>query len=54
LGRPAHKWEDNIKMDLNEVGWGRVWAGFIWLSIRAMNTFINLRVPENAEKLLAS
>jgi hypothetical protein len=22
LGRPRHRWEDNIKMDLKEVGWG--------------------------------
>ena len=22
LGRPRHKWEDNIKMDLQEVGCG--------------------------------
>ena len=25
LGRPRHKWEDNIKMDLQEVMW--VWHG---------------------------
>jgi len=22
LGRPRHRWVDNIKMDLQEVGWG--------------------------------
>ena len=22
LGRPKRRWEDNIKMDLQEVGWG--------------------------------
>jgi hypothetical protein len=22
LGRPRHRWEDNIEMDLREVGWG--------------------------------
>jgi hypothetical protein len=22
LVRPRHKWDDNIKMDLQEVGWG--------------------------------
>ena len=22
LGRPRHRWEDNIEMDLQEVGWG--------------------------------
>jgi len=26
LGRPRHRWEDNIKMDLQEVGWG-AWTG---------------------------
>jgi hypothetical protein len=25
-----HKWEDNNKMDLQEVGW-RSWTGLIWL-----------------------
>jgi hypothetical protein len=24
LGRPGHRWEDNIKMDLREVGFGEV------------------------------
>jgi hypothetical protein len=23
LGRPGRRWEDNIKIDLREVGWGR-------------------------------
>jgi hypothetical protein len=23
LGRPRRRWEDNIKMDLREIGWGR-------------------------------
>jgi hypothetical protein len=32
LGRPRRRWEDNIKMDLQEVGWG-AWAGLIWLRI---------------------
>ena len=30
LGRPRHRWEDNIKMDLQEMGMG-AWTGFIWL-----------------------
>ena len=25
LGRPRRRWEDNIKMDLQEVGWGIDW-----------------------------
>jgi len=33
LGRPRRRWEDNIKTDLQEVGWGignwyvRIWTG---------------------------
>ena len=30
LGRPRHRWEDNIKMSLQELGCG-VWAGSRWL-----------------------
>jgi hypothetical protein len=32
LGRPRRRWEDNIKIDLQEVGWG-AWTGLIWLRI---------------------
>jgi hypothetical protein len=32
LGRPRHRWEDNIKADLQEVGCG-VWIGLGWLRI---------------------
>jgi hypothetical protein len=32
LGRPRRRWEDGIKMDLREIGWG-VWGGFTWLRI---------------------
>jgi hypothetical protein len=32
LGRPRRRWEDNIKMDLEEVGCG-AWTGLIWLRI---------------------
>jgi hypothetical protein len=49
LGRPRRKWEDNIKMDLREIGWG----GVNWIDLaqdrdqwRALvNTVMNLRVP---------
>ena len=33
LGRPRHRWEDNIKMDLQEVGEGVVGTGWSWLRI---------------------
>jgi len=32
LGRPRHRWVDNIRMDLREVGCG-VWTGWSWLRI---------------------
>jgi hypothetical protein len=49
LGRPRRRWEDNIKMDLREVGCG----GMDWINLaqdrdrwRAlMNAVMNLRVP---------
>jgi len=49
LGRPRRRWEDNIKMDLQEVGNG----GIDWIELaqdrerwRALvNAIINLRVP---------
>ena len=49
LGRPRHRWEDSIKMDLQEVGCG----GMDWIELaqdrdrwRALlNAMINRRVP---------
>jgi hypothetical protein len=32
LGKPRSRWEDNIKIDPQEVGWG-AWTGLIWLRI---------------------
>jgi len=32
LGKPGYRWEDNIKMDLQEVGW-EAWTGLLWLRI---------------------
>jgi len=32
LGRPRHRWDDNIKMGLQQVEWG-AWTGMIWLRI---------------------
>jgi hypothetical protein len=49
LGRPRPRWEDNIKMDLQEVGWG----GMAWIAVAQdrdrwqalVNEVTNLRVP---------
>jgi hypothetical protein len=35
LGRPRHRWEDNIKMDFQELEWGGgAWTGLSWLRIK--------------------
>jgi hypothetical protein len=47
LGRPRHRWEDNIKMDLQEVGRGGG-TGWSWLGIGTGGGYLrvkNLRVP---------
>ena len=49
LGRPRHRWEDNIKMDLQKVGCG----GMDWIELTQdrdrwrvlVNAVMNLRVP---------
>ena len=49
LGRPRRRWEDNIKMDLREVGRGcGDWMGLaqdrdMWLTL--VSTVMNFRVP---------
>jgi hypothetical protein len=49
LGRPKCRWEDNIKMDLQEVGWGDIaWIALAqdtdrWWAL--VNVVMNLRVP---------
>jgi hypothetical protein len=30
LEKPRYRWEDNIRMDIREIGW-EVWTGCIWL-----------------------
>ena len=50
LGGPRRRWEDNIKMDIQEIGW-EAWTGFMWLWTgtgdgRALvQAVMNLRVP---------
>jgi len=49
LGRPRRRWEGNIKMDLQEVGW----RGLDWIYLAQdrdrwwalLNAAINLQVP---------
>jgi hypothetical protein len=49
LGTARHRWMDNIRMDLGEVGWGDVdWIGLAkdrnrWRAL--VNSVLNLRVP---------
>jgi hypothetical protein len=53
LGRPRHRWVDNITEDLRE--YGMDWVDLAqdrdqWRAL--VNTVMNLRVPENAGKYL--
>jgi hypothetical protein len=48
LGRPRSRWEDNIKTDLQDVGWGLDWIKLAqdrdrWRTL--VNAVMNLRVP---------
>jgi hypothetical protein len=56
--RPRCRWEDNIKMNPQEVGWeGMAWNDLAqdrdrWRAL--VNAVINLRVPQNAGNFLTS
>ena len=49
MGKPRHRWEDNIKMDLQEVGYSSMdWIELAqergrWRTL--VNAVMNLRVP---------
>ena len=48
LGRPRRRWEDNIKMDIQEVEGGGDWKELdqdwdMWQAL--VNTVMNFRVP---------
>ena len=48
LGRPRRRWEDSIKIDLQEVGGGEAWMDLAQDRDRwreNVNTVMNLRVP---------
>jgi hypothetical protein len=58
LGRFRRRWEDSIKMDLQEVGWGDV----NWIEVAQdrdrwhahVTAVMNLRVPLNVGNFLTS
>jgi hypothetical protein len=58
LGRPRRRWEDNVRMHLQEVGCGcEDWTGLAqdrdkWRAL--VSALRNLRVPQNAGNFLAS
>jgi hypothetical protein len=58
LVRPRHRWEDNMKIDLQEVGWGgmdsieKAQDRDRWRAL--VNAEMNLRVPQNAGNFLTS
>jgi hypothetical protein len=47
-GRPEHRSEDNIKMDLQEIGWGAMDCG----DLDVINMVVNLRIPLNSGNFL--
>jgi hypothetical protein len=58
LGRPRCRWENDVKMNVREIGGG----GMDWIDLAQdrdqwnalVNTVMNRRVPENAGKFLSS
>jgi len=58
LGRPKHRWEDNIKMVLQELGCG----GMDWIELAQdryrwwilVNAVMNLQVPYNVENFVTN
>jgi hypothetical protein len=58
LRRPRHRWEDNIRMELKEIGWESV----DWIHVAQdrdcwgalVNMVVNLQVSKRAGNFLAS
>jgi hypothetical protein len=56
LRRWGHRWEDNIKINLQEVGW-KVWIDLVYDRDRwraLVDAVMNLQVPQNARNFLTS
>jgi hypothetical protein len=55
---PRHRWKDNIKINLQDMGWG----GMDWIDVAQdtdrwqaiVNAVMNLRVPQNVGNFLTS
>jgi hypothetical protein len=48
LGKPSRRWEDNIKIDFEDVGWDMDWIELAqdrdrWWAV--VNAVLNIRVP---------
>jgi hypothetical protein len=58
LRRPRHRWEDNIRLDLGEIGWEVVDCIHLaehrdkWLDL--MNMVMNFQVPHKPGNFLTS
>jgi hypothetical protein len=39
VGKPTHRWVNNINMDLGEIGWV-VWTGLVWLRIETSEALL--------------
>jgi hypothetical protein len=58
LRRPRHRWVDNIKMDVRDIGWGGMYLidlaqdGGQWRAL--VNMVMNLQVPQNVWIFLSS
>ena len=58
FGKPVRRWEDNSKLDLQDVGWeSMAWIDLAqkrdrWWAL--VNVVMNLRVPQKVEYFLTS
>ena len=55
LGRPRYRWEDNIKIDLQEVGWGLDWIDvaqdrYRWRHLANTADFLNSFEPVSFQR----
>jgi len=58
LGRPRHRWEDNIRTDLQEIGWKGVdldlWSSGQGHMAGSYETVMNLQVPRKVSNFMTS